>query len=598
MMRELFLSECRRFATAALIFAVVHAMLLLYAYRSNFFILETYRNMQVLLLVGYVIAGIAFAVAQIGSYRPANRWLWLMHRPLSRLSIFGAIALSAATMTTLAVGVPALLMIAGIDGLTARVVDLRHYAIAPYLVMACSIAWLTGAAIMLNRSRFAFLVVFVPYVLVLNEATACAVLLATAVTVAVLAAFVYVSFKSDRATLSPGKGAMLSAAAPLVLGFYFLLYWGSSATYQIAMTAIGSHPLNQSAPPVGGYIEANRAEPRPLMLAGLATSGDLRAKHWRQQVALTDVGLVYPSITRQAVPQQMSNGGIMQFKNVLKDTSRNIDFVFKHSAMRFKGVDSVTGADRGWAGLGGINSTQRFPHIPLFLEGYIVTPQLSLTYDSASGNFLPRLQLPEGERIVAPTKKIGDRFYQLTNRRLLAYVADAANPNAPYIERFALSFASLVDDEAFINIAPLLDGTLVSATNLTPKRVSDDGVDQVVYFIDNEGRQSIVAQRKLTRDFPLVFEHAAWVTSPLVHSFNSCVRLALELSGGRNYQDYDTIHMPRPPLVWCVALLLMGLSGACALFLRRSIKWALACALLGLPGLATMLVLTSKQEKE
>jgi hypothetical protein len=593
-MRELFIAECRRLLKGTLVVAVVHAMLMLFAFRAHFFALEQPSNAQIGFLFLYTLVGIGFAITQIGSYRQPNRWLWLMHRPLPRLAIFGAIALSAVAMLAIAIGLPVLLTVAGIDAFTARPVDLRYYAYVPYLVMVCAIAWLVGAAVMLNRSRFAFLAMFLPFVIVLNEAKIITTLLATVATVAILAAFVYTSFKSDRAAAPEGKFATVFAAAPLVLGFYYLLYLCGSALLQVGMTAFAMHPMTMSTPPPGGYVEANRAEPRALLLAGLASSGDARAAHWRKQLALTDVAMVYPGITRHAVPQQMSNTDIMHFNN----PDKHIDYVFDHAAMRFKGIDSMTGAHRGWAGQGGVDSEERFATIPVIRDGYILTQQLALTLDPASGRYLERVRLPDGERILAAPKKIADRFYLLSNRRLLVYVANAAEPEAPYVQLYTLTWPTPLGDETFVNIAPLLDGTLVSTTNLNPRLVGEAGTAQLVYFVDQDGHQHTVAQRKLIRDFPLVFEHDNWIISPLIHSINSSISLLMELSGGKNYANYDTIELPRPPQAWIAALLLMLLSGAIAWQRKRSATWALACTLIGLPALATMIVLNTNKPKD
>lgn len=595
-MRQLFMSECRRFVPAALIFALAHMLVQLYAFRINYFFLERQRSEQILTLVFYAIAGVAFAVAQIGGYRQPNRWLWLLHRPMSRPAIFGAIGLSALATITFAVALPALLTVIGFDWLTARPIGMRHYAAVPYLVMVCSIAWSAGAVISLNPSRFAFLVIFIPYVFVLNEATACVSALAATAVAAVMAIVVYAQFKPDRRTPPTGSLAMLASAAPLVLGFYFVLYWSGSALFQIGMTAFGVHPLNQSVPPAGGFVEIQRAEPRPQVLMGLAASTDARAEHWRRQVALTDVGLIFPDIARGAVPNQLSNDGIASFK----DSRNSIEYVFDHAAMRFKGIDGATGADRGWSGFGGTGSALPFPTIPKAMSGYIVARQQALTYDAASGRYLLRVSVPDGERLLFAPKKIGDLVYQLTNRRLIAYASDAAKPDAPYVQQFAVTWAHPINDAHRVSIAPLLDGTLVSATNLEPLLTPEDSIDQTVYFVDANGRQSTVAQRKLHRDYPVLFTHAAWLTSPLLHSLNAGTRLLFELSGGTDY-DYaknSMLFLPRPPMVWIAALLLMALSGTCAWIRQRSVRWTLACTLFGMPALATLFVLTTKRTKE
>ncbi len=593
-MRDLFISECRRFARAAVIFTGAYLLLLLYAFRINFFVLETDGPTQQLILLAHALAGIAFAVAQIGSYRQPNRWLWLLHRPVPRAAIFGGLTLSALIITVLAVGLPLLLNVAAMDWFTVRPVDSRNYLQVPYLVVATYIAWLTGAAVMLNPSRYAFFIVFIAYVLVWQTATAFVALLAILLCAVLMAVVVYGSIQPDRRTPPKGKWAMTIAAIPLVLGFYFVFQWSGSAIYQMGATAIGMHPLNMPAPPKGGYVEAERTDNRSLMLTGLANSTDPRAAHWRRQLALTKVDGFYPRIHSFPVRQQLTNYGMPKGNN----PQERIDFRFDHAAMRMKHIDSVTGEARGWSGLGGVGNMQPFPAIPVIMDGYFITPRLALTTDPTSSAFVQRVQLPEGETLISQPKKIGERFYLLSDQRVRVYAADAMRPQAPYIEQYSIKLPGPIYNMMSVSVAPLLDGTLLSITSGSGMVRGVEGGAQTMYFIDADNRALTVAQRTVGNDFPLLWEHRAWLTSPVIHVLESGIGQLFELSGGHDFSIGEDPLRPRPAIVTIFALLLMAASGLAAWLRQRSIKWALACTVLGVPALAALFALKLKPEKD
>ncbi|MES2316302.1 MAG: hypothetical protein V4631_02320 [Pseudomonadota bacterium] len=214
-MRDFFLSECRRFRNAALIFAAVHLLLQLFINRMTD-ILQVRRELHMLILGVYMTAGMAFALVQFGSYRQPGRWLWLLHRPLARGAVFGSVALASALLIVVAVGVPALLTVASIDTLSARTVDGRHYAMVLELVLLTIIAWLVGSYVMINGRRSAIVVVLLPYLMLAQMASVYVRLLPAVLCLALLAFIAYSTFKPDRAA-PPSGMALVATAAPLQL---------------------------------------------------------------------------------------------------------------------------------------------------------------------------------------------------------------------------------------------------------------------------------------------------------------------------------------------------------------------------------------------
>ncbi|MEJ7806322.1 MAG: hypothetical protein WKG03_10435, partial [Telluria sp.] len=279
-MRDFFFSEFRRFRSAALIFAAAHLVLQLLVNRLFDFLQLRYEPHMIALTV-YMLAGLAFAMVQFGTYRQPSRWLWLLHRPMERLAIFGAIASASGALIVLAVGLPALLTVLATDWLSTRVVDVRHYLLVLELVLLTMTAWLAGSYVILSGRRTAIVVLLLPLLMMGHLASGFVMLMPSAVCLALLVYIAYQTFKPDR-TAPPSGAALAATAAPLQIGFYFAMIWAGSVTFQSTQMLAGVHPLNRPLPPVDGFTESTRSEGPALFLRGLAGATDAQAPQWRR----------------------------------------------------------------------------------------------------------------------------------------------------------------------------------------------------------------------------------------------------------------------------------------------------------------------------
>lgn len=600
-MRDLFLSECRRFRNAALIFAGVHLLLQLFVHRMTE-LLQSRYELHLLVLAVYMLAGLAFALYQFGSYRQPGRWIWLLHRPLAPRAIFAAVGLAAAALILFAVGLPALLAVAGNDLLSSRTVDMRHYMLVLHLVLLTLSAWLAGSYVILNRSRSAIVILLVPILLVGHLASGFVMLLPAVLCVALLAYTASGAFKPDRVAPPSNPAMIVATAAPLTLGFYFVLLWGGSLMYQNAQMALGIHPLNIPVPPAGGFTESTRAEGKELFLLGLAGSQEQRAAQWRRQVPLLDIANFEPSSKQFPVRHQASNLDTLQWV----DPKRRIEWTFSHDTMRFHGRDSFTAQERGTLGLRGMSDTQPFPAVPILPEGgYILTPHNLYQFDEDSGAVRELISLRAPETLARTPKLVGERLYVITNERLIAYQRPDETGAGPLKEAYSVALPGAFSDLDRIDIAGLLDGSLVS---FSFGRSMIDGAGeaaQTIMLVDASGRASIVAKRQLAHDFAPLFEHHAWLVSPVLHAVHALPDALLDKGDIRDAGQSGNARQlwyPRPASVLAAAALLSALSAAAAWFwLRRSrvgpkhkAAWILACLLLGPPSLLSLMLLHAR----
>lgn len=591
-MKELFLSECRRFRNLALIAAVVLLVLLQLAIRMADPLQQRWQ-VQMMMMFAIAAMGLAFAVVQFSSYRQPSRWLWLMHRPLARGRIFGALALASLVLLSVAVALPSLLVVAGADYFTGDTVDARHYLIPLHLLLASYTAWLAGCYLVLCGRRTAFVVLFVPSVLVLHLASGAALLGPAAIGLALTAALAYTAFKPDRTGPPAGAGAHLASAVPLVLGFYLLMLWGGSTVFQVGQMLLGVNPLNSKVAPAGGYRELVRSPGGDNLQRALAVSSDPRAAHWRRQLALLEVGKVQPQGREHPVRGAIANLDATQWH----DGKRNIAWTFNHDRMLYEGRDMHTDAPRGWFGAGGVGDLRPFDSPPLIVTRSFMTRQRLFWIDSESGRAPTLLTVSGPETLAGGVQEVGRQPFVLTNLRLIAFRRQAT-PAAPLEEAYSVPLPGPFGDLNRIDVARLLDGTLLSFNFGVRMVDGETGSRQMVAFVDAQGRATPVSSRLVEHDFPLLFEHKDWWLSPVA---NAVLTLPERLLDRGLIEDArGTPVQARPTAVVAAALVAALLSAALAAWrlreqpMRYRLAWTVAALVLGPPCAAALWVLAPR----
>jgi len=591
-MKELFLSECRRFRTLSLVAAAVLLVLLQLAIRMADPLQQRWQ-VQMIMFLAIAAMGLAFAVVQFNGYRQPSRWLWLMHRPLARGRIFGALALASLVLLGVAVGLPALLAVAGTDYFTGDTIDTRHYLIPLHLLLASYTAWLAGCYLVLCGRRSAFVVLFVPSVLVLHLASGAALLAPAAIGLALMAALAYTAFRPNRTGPPAGPGAHLASAIPLVLGFYLLMLWGGSTVFQVGQMLLGVNPLNSKVAPAGGYRELVRSPGGDNLQRALALSSDPRAAHWRRQLALLEVGKIEPQGREHPVRGAIANLDATQWR----DGKRNITWTFNHDRMLYEGRDMHTDAPRGWFGMGGMGDLRPFDSPPLIVMKSFMTQQRLFGIDSESGRAPTLLTVSGAEKMTGGVQEVGRQPFVLTNQRLIAFRRQAS-AQAPLEEAYSVPLPGPFGDLNRIDVARLLDGTLLSF-NFGRRMVNGEtGSRQQVLFVDAAGHATPVASRLVGHDFPLLFEHKDWWLSPVA---NAVMTLPERLLDRGLIEDAPGTPVgARPPAVVAAALVAALLSAVLAAWrlqgqpMRYRLAWTVAALVLGPPCAAALWVLAPR----
>ena len=594
-MKDLFKGELMRFRLWAIAAAVIHVGGLGFMARLVDLAQQPKLVYQVFAMI-YAVAGMLLGLYQMGTYRRANHWLNLLHRPLHRLHIAGALCGAGFVLLVLAVALPIFAIAGYQEALTARVVDARHWLlpVAALLIAACG--YLAGAYAMLANRRYSAAVALVPTVFMFTHAAGVAALAVQALVLLILAVLVGIAFKPQLDEPPRHPLAVAATALPVQVGAYFLL-WILGFGYEIGLTAIGAHPLNGGQPVADGYIQAARMEPKERLLAGLASSRDPDAPLWREQVALSDVFELYPM---RDLPLRNQLTGTMQPAE-FTEPERQVTWVFSHDRMRFVGRGALDGRPRGELGVGEGNAPFPGPAMPVGAS-YLATPTVVYQYDEDQRRVFPRVELPAGEVFASMPEAAGENIVVLSDRALYVYPGrEAANTLDVLKPVLRMPLPAPVGKLGGAELIELLDGYLV-AFDYTNGAWSGEAVPfQKVMRIDGQGRVHEVAKRTLSFDLPLAYTMRNWWLSPVLRE------LCLSLQGAFAAPNpLGAGRIPPPPrhiMVLAGALCLLSLLGAIALTRRRGFTplarwtWVLACGVVGLPALASLWLLYPKAER-
>ena len=592
-MIDLFKGELLRFRLWAIAAAAVHAGILGFMARIVDLAQQPLLVYQVFAMT-YAVAGTLLGLYQMGSYRKPNQWLSLLHRPMHRLQIAGALGGAGAVLLFVAAALPIALIALYQDTATARVVDLRHWMMPIAAWLIALIGYAAGAYAMIGNRRHSFAVLVLPCLLMFAQASGVAMLALQLTLLTVLVGLVAIVFRPDPVAAPRSFAATAVTALPVQIGAYFLV-WMLGYGVELFWTVSGTHPLNTPTPPKGGYIEADRAEGKDMLLLGIENSRDPDAALWREQIALSDVYTRYPL---RSLPQrgEMTNLQPMEFT----DGDRNITWVFKHDSMRFVGYGALDKRARGDLGVGEAQVAFPAPTMP-FAADYLYNAHAAYQYDDGQGRVYERMRLPQGEVMASPPEPAGDNLLVLSDRAAYFYPGREAMNGLDLLQPLMrVPMPGEVGNLSRMDVIELLDGYLVSFTYTWGVWSSElQHPYQQVLRIDGNGHAREVARRNLSQDLPTAYTARIWWLSPVLRTL--CLG-AQDLYAAPDPLRASPQPMPRSMLWLALACCVVSLLGATWLSARLQLSprnrwlWVVLCGVVGLPALLALWLMVPKRE--
>jgi hypothetical protein len=602
-MRDLIKAELLRFRGWALGAFAVHLLVLLFFTRlvdlaqQPIFVYRVFGGVDVL-------AGVLLGLYQMGSYRRPNVWLNLLHRPLAPGRIATALLGAGLAWLAVAVALPVLLAAAYQAGLTARVVDLRHWLLplAAWSLAACG--YLAGACCMLGRPRSAVAALVLLLVPLASQASGAWALLMQVFAMAWLAAMAVASFKPDLSAPPRSLGATVLLALPLQMAVYVAIIVVVQVGAQVIWMVQGTHPNNTDTPPRGGQNETERMTPQQRMLAGLAASTAPEAPLWREQVALSDVVAIAPDLDEVPVRGALTNAAPVDFD----DPARGVRWTFSHDRMRLSGYRIAGGRAVGTLGVGDANAA--FPAPAVATRGLPGQPKedrsllagnMLYHYVSETGRVFPRIRLPDGEWLLA-TAPVGENLVALSNRALYFFdgrdVVASENLLRP---RQRMPIPGGPGGLHNLELIELVDGYLVSNADTNyDYTMAGAAPYQTVTWVHDDGRVTLAARRPIAFDYPAWFRYQSWWPSPALYALRQGV------TGLFAAPDPMLVANPEPrprAILWLAGALMLVASLAALWLVRRGplslpgqVAWVVACGAIGLPALASLWLLYPAHE--
>ncbi|MGH8025434.1 MAG: hypothetical protein ACREO0_01795, partial [Pseudoxanthomonas sp.] len=433
-------------------------------------------------------------------------------------------------------------------------VDTRHLwlSLSGWLVALC--AYLAGSYAMLANKRYSFCALVLLLLLVFGDATGMGAIVVQSMALVFLAAMNLIAFKPDLSAAPRDLAGTVITALPLQMAMWFALVMAGFGV-EFAWIAQGSHPNNMAVPLAGGEKEAENAEAKDLMIAGLKSSADPQAPLWREQARISELFGMDAYLRAVPVRNELTNLEPMEFD----DDTRRVRWVFSHDAMRFEGYSLV---DKRSVGAMGVAGQGAFPSPPLpGPNGTLLARDTVYRYYSDDKLVLPRAHLPPGE-VITGYGTVGDDLALQSDRALYFYDLDEFNNDDGVLTpRQRLPLPGKQGDLQRIELMELLAGWLGSFT-YTRRSYNAEGAlpFQQLLRVDTQGRVSRIARRDLIPDYPEAWRYQNWYTSPALYWVQKeAVRL---FSGYMPDRDTDRPAVPRSAKTIAGALMLLSLLGA------------------------------------
>ncbi|MFT3807792.1 hypothetical protein [Arenimonas sp.] len=592
-MNDLFKGELLRFRLWAIIAGVINLVVLGFLSRMVDMAQQPTIVYQVFGAV-YAVAGILLGLYQMGSYRKPNQWLNLLHRPMHRLQIAGALSLASVVLLLAVTALPIALICLYQDTMTARVVDLRHWLLPVAAWLIAVSGYLAGAYAMVGNRRYSFAAFLLPNLFMYAQASGVAMLGVQCVVIAFLALLLAIAFKPDPAAPSRNPLATLAVALPVQLGAYFLI-WMMGFGVELFWTASGTHPLNTPEPPKGGHIEADRVQGKEMLLLGIEGSRDAEAALWREQIALSDVYTTYP-LRNLPVQGSLTNLSPLEFG----DGDNNLFFVYSHDRSRFVTRGLRDQRARGEMGVGEAQAAFPGPTMP-YGATYLFNAHAAYQYDSEQQRMFERIRLPQGEVMASPPEPAGDNIVVLSDRAAYFYPGRETMHGLDLLQPLMrVAMPGPVGNLSRMDVIELLDGYLVSYTYTWGVWSGElQHPYQQVLRVDGKGQAREVARRALSIDLPVAYTNRNTWLSPVLRAI--CLG-AQDLFAANDPLRAKPEPMPRQVL-WlagvCGLLSLLGaiwMTGKQSHSVRGRWGWVLLCGVIGLPALASLWLMVPRRE--
>lgn len=593
-MKNILVCEFLRYRKAAVLAMAAFLIAAIFISRLGPF-LDPNSEPVAVLSVALMFGSMAFGLTQMLLHRRKNHWTFLIHRPVDPQKIYGAVMLAGMAVLAIAIAVPWVLMVAGLDLATATVIESRHYAYVVHFYLVCCAAYLVGSLTALSANKGSFL--FAPLILILlipTPQTALGQFLPSILMVVLLAVLNAASFKPNLSQHIRKPWAIALMAVPLSVSVMYGLTMSSTMTYHVPKFVLGTHPDNN---PIDGtfryYWNLDAADRVDYSLQG---SSHPRAAQFGQQAALADAAIVS---TKAAPFPHRGQLFVEDQQYALADSESNTVWQFSHSSMLLEGRHAISQDPAGAVGRNGFLDTvdqaraeDRFQEVPIISgNNLMVTSDRMYFVDFNERHLIEKFQPAAAERIIGPPQ-IEEHYVALSTSRSLLLFDRETFADEYYAAEPDHIVPHPVDPNSvyYVQTYRMVDGYLVVYSG--PDLLAFDTPGIIVLHSKPGGE----TEQIYTRTFD-TYAHPGWIRHHLEMAapvlsvlYDKMVALIdPRTTDGRPWTAERMVGYP--PVLYGVAALLHLIAIAAVVFLVRrqnmpkavATTWLLLVAFLGLP---------------
>jgi hypothetical protein len=602
-MFQLFKSEFLRYRTWSFLAAAVFLAVFVFVARIKPFLApEAAQNaLTNMVLIG---GSIGFGLLQFLLHKRQNHWTYLVHRPVQTHKIY--LALMAAGLAALAIAVclPFLVMIAGIDGATATVVDLRHYAFILDIYLLCVIGYLVGSLAALNASKGAILLAIVLVALMVPEpSTNLAQFLPKITVIAGLVALGFHSFKPDlsRHITKPWAIAVMGGTMSMALVYGLLM--STTVIYHVPKFLMGIHPDNNPVDGTLRYYWNHEVDERPAY--ALVGSDHPKAAHLAKATELADGDFI--SVDRWS-PARRGQLHTEDRSYAFEHRDTNTTWQFSHDSMLLEGRDKVSQKSAGAVGKNGfiddlsaVADADRFAAVPMMVgDNLMATPSVLYQVNFDERRLDVKFQPDAGELMIT-RPQIRKNFVALaTNKNILMFdKRDFLDEYEPAEVEYRIEHPVAPKGVYYVETFRMVDGYLL--IYMGTQTYGFDRPGTAVVHAKLGGEAELINHREFT-----IFAHPKWIrhfeyfVSPSLFILRNAVFASVEPDDTENLTPSEIMGRDYPASIYWIAgiLQLLAVVGTlvwarrCHLGKSSTITWAVLAAVASLPALLAMGLMT------
>ncbi len=610
-MYDIVKSEFKRYRIWALLLMLVHLVAAWFMHAAGFLWLDRTSPVHTGEWMAALFGGALFGLLQIGLHKRPSHWAYLIHRPISSTRIFLGLTIAALALICIALFLPALLIIGILDGLTAQVVDWRHYAF-PWQVFGIAFAtYMVGAYTQLYPSKAVFVsVALVTYFFIMGLYTTP---LTTFVPLLVVCVWLFYlckeSFKPDLTTHFSRPRDIVLAALPLQIALTFLLNVAQVPFYHVPLLIMGAHPDKN---PVPDTYETFRfhTEDEAQATYFLSKIGSERATTLIRQAQLGDRAIIQYVGADGRFP--LRNNMLVQDYRAYRffDANRGV-WAFSHDQMLIKGYDNAQDATIGWIGEQGFldtpaaaNEKDRYAEVPIIYRGRFIVSKRQVKRIDFDDRLVETVFTLAADEQLTGGVTVSDHFAAIASDKRL-YLFDLAdfNDHAGELEpEYELIHPVGLDPIGQIYSVKLVDGYLLTYIREPTYRENDVATQTFVIKLD--GSSEYIGEYRFTATkHPLVVAYNQFVNSPAISYLQGLIYSWI--TPGQKSATISMSARSVPRSVWLIALLLCAASAIAVFFLARRSQlpraqvglWTLMTAVVGVPSLLSFFVLTHWRDR-